>query len=111
MKTDLKQQRSPEQRAEEAAVRRQHQASPLQKPPIDALNQQSFAAILNLLARYKAARESQGLTLEVVAERMGIDITAVACLESGKTLNPTLVTLHKWAEAIGQKLEVELTIK
>jgi hypothetical protein len=29
-------------------------------------------------------------------------------LETGKVLNPTLATLHKWAEALGQKLEVDL---
>ena len=44
-----------------------------------------------------------------VAERMGIDPPALSRLETGKTLNPTLATLHKWAEALGQKLDVDLS--
>ena len=77
--------------------------------PAGALNRQSFAAILNLMVRFKAVRESQGLTLAEVAERMGIDAPALSRLETGKMLNPTLATLHKWAEGLGQKLEVELS--
>jgi transcriptional regulator with XRE-family HTH domain len=64
---------------------------------------------LALAARFKALRENQGLTLAEVAERMAIDPPALSRLETGKTLNPTLATLHKWAEALGQKLEVELS--
>jgi transcriptional regulator with XRE-family HTH domain len=73
------------------------------------INRQSFAAILALMARFKAVREAHGLTLAEVAERMGIDAPALSRLETGKMLNPTVATLHKWAEALGQKLEVELT--
>src|SRR5947209_17459743 len=66
----------------------------------------SLAAILSLVARFKAVRESQGMTLTEVAERMGIDPPALSRLETGKMLNPTLATLHKWAEALGQKLHL-----
>ena len=101
--------RTAEQRAEEEAVRQQHAASPVRQRPAGAINQQSFAAILSLVAQFKAVRESQGLTLSEVAERMGIDPPALSRLETGKMLNPTLGTLHKWAEAVGQKLEVDLS--
>jgi transcriptional regulator with XRE-family HTH domain len=47
--------------------------------------------------------------LAEVAERMGIDPPALSRLQTGKTLNPTLATLHEWAEALGQKLDVELS--
>lgn len=73
------------------------------------LNQQNIAAILRLLARFKAMRESQGLTLAEVAQGMGINAPALSRLETGKILNPTLATLHKWAEALGQKLDVDLS--
>src|SRR5204863_3249652 len=96
-------------RAEEEAVRRQHAADPIRQRPAGAINRQSFAAILGLMARFKALRENQGLTLAEVAERMGIDAPALSRLETGKVLNPTLARLHKWAEAIGQKLEVNLS--
>jgi DNA-binding XRE family transcriptional regulator len=109
MKPTTKPVRTAEQRAEEEAIRKQHAANPVRKPAAGAVNQESFAAILQLLARFKAARESQGLTLAEVAERMGIDAPALSRLETGKVLNPTLATLHKWAEALGQKLDMDLT--
>src|SRR5947209_16771079 len=108
MKPTMKPRRTPEERAKEEAVRRQHAANPVRQPPAGAINQRSFAAILSLLARFKALRESQGLTLAEVAERMGIDAPALSRLETGKMLNPTLATLHKWAETLGPKLHVDL---
>jgi transcriptional regulator with XRE-family HTH domain len=73
------------------------------------LSRQSFAAILTLVGRFKVVREAQGLTLAQIAGRMGIDPPALSRLETGKALNPTLATLHKWAEALGQKLEIDLS--
>ena len=109
MKPTIKPKRTAEQRAEEEAIRRQHAAKPIRQRPAGAINQRDFAAILTLLARFKAVRESQGLTLADVAERMGIDPPALSRLEAGKMLNPTVATLHKWAEALGQKLDVDLS--
>src|SRR5437899_6259912 len=109
MKPTSKPKRTAEQRAEEEAVRRQHAANPVRQRPAGAINQESFTAILSLLARFKALRESQGLTLAEVAERMEIDPPALSRLETGKVLNPTLATLHKWADAVGEKLSVGLS--
>jgi transcriptional regulator with XRE-family HTH domain len=58
---------------------------------------------LSLVARFNAGRESQGLTLAELAERMAIDPSALSRLETGKMLNATLATLYKWAEALGRK--------
>ncbi|MCI0364370.1 MAG: hypothetical protein L0219_10835, partial [Phycisphaerales bacterium] len=69
----MKPKRTPEQRAEEEAVRRQHAANPIRQRPAGTINRQSFAAILSLVARFKTVRENQELTLADVAERMGID--------------------------------------
>jgi ribosome-binding protein aMBF1 (putative translation factor) len=110
MKPTTKPSRTVEQRAEEAAIRSRHAANPVRKRPAGAITNQSFAAVLTLIARFKAARENQGLTLADVAERMGIDAPALSRLESGKMLNPTLATLHKWAEALGQKLTFDLAV-
>jgi DNA-binding XRE family transcriptional regulator len=109
MKPTTKPKRTAEQRAEEEAVRRQHVANPIRHRPAGTINQRSFTAILSLVARFKSVRESQGLTLVEVAERMGIDAPALSRLETGKMLNPTLATLHKWAGALGQKLDVDLS--
>ena len=105
----MKPQRTAEQRAEEEVIRRQHAANPIRECPAGAIDRQSFSAILSLMARFKAVREGQGLMLAEVADRMGIDAPALSRLETGKMLNPTLVTLHKWAEALGQKLDLELS--
>ena len=109
MKPTTKPHRTTDQQVEEEAVRRQHVANPLIRQPAGTINEHSFAAILSLLAKFKAARERQGLTLAETAERMGIDAPALSRLETGKTLNPTLATLHKWAEALGMKLDVDLS--
>jgi ribosome-binding protein aMBF1 (putative translation factor) len=109
MKPTMKPKRTAEQRAAEAAIRRQHAANPIAQRPAGTIGRQSFAAILNLMARFKSLRESQGLTLAEVAARMEIDAPALSRLETGKVLNPTLATLHKWAEALGQKLDVDLS--
>jgi DNA-binding XRE family transcriptional regulator len=109
MKPTIKPERTTEQRAEEEAIRRQHAMNPIRQRAADAIDRQSFTAILSLVARLKAVRESQGLTLAEVAERMGIDAPALCRLETGKMLNPTLATLHKWAAALGHKLDVQLS--
>jgi DNA-binding XRE family transcriptional regulator len=109
MKPTMKPKHTAEQRSEEEAVRRQHAVNPIRQRPGGAIKRQSFTAILSLVARFKAVRERQGLTLTEVAERMGIDPPGLSRLETGKMLNPTLATLHKWAEALGQKLDVDLS--
>ncbi len=76
MKPTTKPKRTAEERAEEKAIRRQHAADPVRRRPAGAVNRQSFAAILSLVAKMKAARESQGLTLAEVAGRMEIDAPA-----------------------------------
>ena len=101
--------RTAEQRAEEAAIRNHHAANPARERPAGSIDQRSFAAILGLMAKFKAERERQGLTLAEVAGRMGIDPPALSRLETGKTLNPTLATLHKWAEAFGQRLDIAIS--
>src|ERR1700752_2274000 len=109
MKPTIKPERSAQQRADEEAIRRQHAITPIRQRPAGVVSQQCFTDILSLLAQFKAARESQGLTLAQVAEKMDIDAPALSRLETGKTLNPTVATLHKWAEALGRRLTIDLT--
>ena len=40
--------------------------------------------------------------------RMEVDAPSLSRLESGKVLNPTVATLHKWAEALRHKLVIDL---
>ena len=89
-------------------MHRQHASAPIRLRPSSAIGRENFAAILSLVARFKDIRESQGLTLAQVAELMTIDAPALSRLETGKMLNPTLATLHQWAEALGQKLVIDI---
>lgn len=58
---------------------------------------------LNLL---KAERRAQGLSLSEVEERTGIGRSALSRLENEAESNPTVVTLTRYAEALGKKLVV-----
>lgn len=62
-----------------------------------------------LLQQLKTARESQGLSLQDVSDRTGMDRSAVSKLESGQRANPTVDTLVRYAEAVGKRLVVGLT--
>lgn len=59
-----------------------------------------------------AARRAAGLNQAQVAERMGTKAPAVARLENalitGGAPSPSLATLHKYAAALGKRLEVRL---
>ena len=109
MKPTTKLQRTGGQRAERGAVRRRHAAKPIRGRRGANLSRRSFAAILKLLGQFKAVRESRGLSLADVAERMGTDAPALSRLETGKLWNPTLATVHRWAAALGLRLEVDLS--
>jgi DNA-binding XRE family transcriptional regulator len=54
-----------------------------------------------------AARQSAGLTQEEVASRMSTSRPTVARLESGKQ-NTSLRTIHRYANAVGAKVKLEL---
>ena len=62
-----------------------------------------------LASRMLKARSRAGLTQDVVAERMGTTKSAVSRLESaGKKHAPSLVTLQRYAQAVGCDLQVKL---
>jgi transcriptional regulator with XRE-family HTH domain len=62
-----------------------------------------------MLAALKKHREAKGLSLADVAERSGMDRSAVSRLENGVYLNPTLDTLYRYATAIGA--EIAFTVR
>ena len=53
------------------------------------------------------ARSRAGLTQEALADRMGTTQSVIARLESGKSL-PSLKTIHKYAEATGNHVQVHI---
>jgi HTH-type transcriptional regulator / antitoxin HipB len=56
----------------------------------------------------KQARLISGMTIEEVAKKMRTHKPAISELENGKT-NPSIKTLVKYCEAIGAKLEINIT--
>lgn len=79
---------------------------PVVKAEYDA--QAEEFALLDELLR---ARRRAGLTQREVAERMGTKTPAVARLEAGggkRGHSPSLLTLRKYARAVGCRLEIRL---
>ena len=78
-------------------------ANPEVKREYDALEQE-FAIASELIR----ARARAGLSQAELAARMGTSQSAIARLESGRTL-PSAKTLIRFAEATGSKVELRLT--
>ncbi|OGA45866.1 MAG: transcriptional regulator [Betaproteobacteria bacterium RIFCSPLOWO2_12_FULL_62_13] len=56
-----------------------------------------------------AARKAAGLTQADIARRIGTTQSAIARLESGSGKHlPSLATLHKYASAVGCRVEIKL---
>jgi DNA-binding phage protein len=63
---------------------------------------------IEAMANLRLARERKGLSLGDVAERTGIDRTALSKMERGQG-NPTFSTLGRVTAAIGLKMVVSFT--
>jgi len=70
----------------------------------EVVTQDQYTKRLAMLAALKRHREAKGLSLADVAERCGMDRSAVSRLENGVYLNPTLDTLYRCAAAIGAEI-------
>jgi DNA-binding XRE family transcriptional regulator len=71
----------------------------------------ALEANFSLLHSMLEARQQAGLTQAEVAERMGTKPSAVTRLESSLAAgkhSPSLSTLHRYARAVGRRLEVRL---
>jgi len=62
----------------------------------------------NLLKELRGARDKSGVSLGELARRTGMDRSAIAKLENGRRLNPTIETLSRYAEAVGKRLVISL---
>ncbi len=62
--------------------------------------------LLSVLAELKRDRERRGLSLADVSERSGLDKGMLSRLENGKILNPTISTLWRYSEAVGERLSL-----
>jgi ribosome-binding protein aMBF1 (putative translation factor) len=60
------------------------------------------------VARLRAERERLGLSLADLEQRCGLKRSALSRLENDKTSNPTLLTLERYAAAVGLTLHTSL---
>ena len=65
------------------------------------------AALEDVMAILKAARETAGISLRDLEERTGISRGNLSRLENGST-NPTIATLRRYAGAIGKTVNISV---
>ena len=63
-------------------------------------------AVREAMKALRCERQSQGLSLSDVEKRTGIGRAALSRLENETELNPTVVTLTRYAEALGKEVVV-----
>jgi len=100
--------RTPEQKAEEKRIRELHAQNPIRELPADILRGSDAARLLEFVASVRRERESQGLTLEELAARAGVEVGMLARFESGQAFNPNVSTLFRIAAALGRELVLTL---
>jgi DNA-binding XRE family transcriptional regulator len=69
-----------------------------------------YLDLLTMLRKLKKHRESQGLSLADVADRSGMDRSAISRLENGQYLNPTVDTLYRYAQAVGAEIGFSMRV-
>src|SRR6266545_3381127 len=104
----LRKERTPEQNAEEKRIRELHRQSPVREVPDDTISGADAAQLLGFIAGIRRERELQGLSVEQLADRSGIDVGVLSRLESGQSFNPTASTLFRLARALGRHLVIAL---
>ena len=75
---------------------------------IKAARRRAEVAIRDALKLLKSERQAQGLSLSDVEQRTGIGRGALSRLENETEPNPTVVTLTRYAQALGKRLVVSV---
>jgi DNA-binding XRE family transcriptional regulator len=109
--------RSPEEMKQLAEVRARFQA---ERPGLqdllasgdatEVVSHGEYLDLLTTLAKLKRYRETQGLSLSDVAQRSGMDRSAISRLENGQYLNPTMDTLYRYARAVGAEIGFSVNV-
>jgi predicted transcriptional regulator len=73
---------------------------------IKAARNRVNVAVREAMKALKRERQAQGLSLSDVEKRTGIGRAALSRLENESELNPTVVTLTRYAEALGKEVVV-----
>jgi len=70
----------------------------------EAVAHGEYLDLRTMLVALKKHRQAQGLSLADVANRSGMDRSAISRLENGVYVNPTVDTLYRYAEALGTEI-------
>lgn len=97
-----------ERTAEERRIRELHKHSPIRELPAGTITGADVAGMLKFVAAVRREREAQGLSVEQLAERAGVDAAALARFEAGQAFNPSASTLFRLARALGKNLALTL---
>ena len=102
--------RTPEEIARHKAIRERFQR---EKPTLEQLVASGeyneplpmgeYLSIRVAVSALRKAREAAGLSLADVAEKSGIDKSALSKIETGQHPNPTVSTLCRYAHALGKR--------
>jgi len=106
---------TPQQQAEERAVRERFQR---EKPSLEKLIADGDAAFVTTVGEYcdwlktvgrlQHMREQQGLSVEEISRRVGIDATTIRQIEGGEPNELTFKAVASYAHALGQRLVIDL---
>lgn len=98
---------TPAEKQRHATVRKQIESElpELRKKGLLALHRHRLRQILEELI---AARHQQGLSLADIRERTGMERSTISRLETSKDANPTLLTLQRYAGAVGRSVRISL---
>ena len=66
-------------------------------------------AIAELVSQLREHREKSGVSLNELSARTGIQKSALSRLENSVALNPTMLTLQRYAAAIDVSIEYRVT--
>ena len=75
------------------------------------ISSENYNGIMRLIAALRARREALGLSQADLADRLGIEPSALCRLEAFKVVNPTIWTLMHWADALDCNLGLDLEVK
>jgi DNA-binding XRE family transcriptional regulator len=67
-----------------------------------------YLALMHFAETLKRFRKMQQLSLSDLANRSGIDKSAISRLENGQADNPTIATLERLARSMGKRIKIEL---
>jgi len=104
----VKYERTPQQRAEEKRIRELHRQNPVREAPMDTVSGEDAAQLLAFAAAIRSAREANGMSVEQLAEKAGVDAGVLARFESGQSFNPTVSILSRLAHALNRTLCLSL---